>query len=108
MVNLGVERLTIIGTGLLGGSIGLALRRAGFGGELVGTGSRLTTLERARAAGCVGQVTTDLSQAVRGSDLVVLAAPVGAIPELLAQLAKSVGEDTVVTDVGSTKSTIVA
>lgn len=108
MVDLGIERVTIVGTGLLGGSVGLSLRRAGFEGRIIGAGPRQATLDRARAAGCIDEATTDLGVAVAGSDLVVLAAPVGAIPDLLARAAPSLIRRAVVTDVGSTKGTIVA
>ena len=105
MLDLHVERITIVGTGLLGGSVGLALRRVGFAGTLIGTGPRMATLERAKAAGCVERITTDLDDAARDSDLIILAAPVGLIPTLLERLADS---PAVITDVGSTKSSIVA
>lgn len=104
----GVEHVTIIGTGLLGGSVGLALRRTGFTGRIIGTGPRIATLERARAAGCVQDITTDTAAAVRGSGLIVIAAPVSKIPALLDSLSGCVEPDTVITDVGSTKNTIVA
>ena len=108
MVDLNFTNIAIIGTGLLGGSVGLALRRSGFGGRLIGTGSRPATLEKAQAAGCVDHITTDLSEAVSGSDLILLAAPVGAIPDLLGRLAESINGQAIITDVGSTKANIVA
>ena len=108
MTNLALERVTIIGTGLLGGSVGLALRSAGFGGRLIGAGPREATLAKAKSAGCVDEITTDLSGAVRDSGLVILAAPVGAIPSLLEKIAAHLASDAVVTDVGSTKASIVS
>lgn len=108
MLGPGVDTVTIVGTGLLGGSIGLALRKLGFAGQVVGAGPRIATLERAMALGCVERITTDLAEAVRGSALIVLAAPVSKIPELIARLADHVEEGAAITDVGSTKQTIVA
>ena len=99
--------MTIIGTGLLGGSVGLALRKGGFTGRIVGTGPRMATLERAKAGGCVQTVTTDTAQAVRGSNLIVIAAPVSKIPSLLESLSACAEGDAVITDVGSTKASIV-
>lgn len=102
-----IKRVTIVGTGLLGGSVGLALRLTGFKGTIVGTGSRPATLGTALAHGCVHEVQESPVQAVKGSDLVVIAAPVGKIPGILGQLSTCLESHTVVTDVGSTKFSIV-
>ncbi|HAW10098.1 MAG TPA: prephenate dehydrogenase/arogenate dehydrogenase family protein [Chloroflexi bacterium] len=91
--------LGIVGVGLIGGSIGMAARRAGW--EVVGV-DRAATLERALALGAIDRP-ADLD-GVRGAEMVVLAAPVSQITGLLAELAPT---DALVTDVGSTKSAIV-
>ncbi len=103
-----LNRVTIVGTGLLGGSIGLAMKRAGLAQRIIGAGSRPETLEKALRAGCVDETRSDLLDACKASDLIVLAAPVGKIPDLIRQLAAHVAPGGVVTDVGSTKGTIVA
>jgi prephenate dehydrogenase len=101
-----VEQITIIGTGLIGGSLGLALKRAGFRGRIVGC-DRAEVLARARELGAVdaGEVATEA--AVLGSDVIVLATPVLAILDLMAKLAPVMPEDSLLTDTGSTKLEIV-
>lgn len=103
-----IQQVTVVGTGLLGGSLGLALRAHGFEGRIVGVGRRDATLEAARACGCIDEGTTDLATGVAEADLVVLAPPVGTILKLLPQLAQCLPAGAVVTDVGSTKESIVA
>jgi prephenate dehydrogenase len=98
-------RVLIVGVGLIGGSWACALRRAGFGGEIVG----FETPEAAIAAApLVDRVESRLPSAddVRDGDLVVLAAPVGAIVELLRDEARSWPAGATVTDVGSTKRAV--
>lgn len=102
------EHITIIGTGLLGGSIGLALLERQLASRVTGVGRRQETLDRARERGCLTETTTDLSRAVRDSDLVILATPIRTLHELLNQLTHHVSRETVITDVGSTKSSIVS
>lgn len=99
------ERITIIGTGLIGGSWGLALRRAGFRGERIGC-DRVETLEKALGAGAIDLVEPDPLRAAAGSSLVILAAPVSEIIRLLAPMSRAVSESALVTDTGSTKSMI--
>lgn len=102
----GCRNIAIVGVGLLGGSIGLALREAGFAGRRVGVGRSRRTLDRALELGCVDE-TAELAAAAR-CELIVLATPVGAMFDLLHRLAAVAERGTVVTDVGSTKQTIVA
>ncbi len=103
---LDAAKLTILGTGLLGASIGLGLRAAGFKGTIVGYGRTLATLDRAVKRRCVDEATTDLAAALRHAQLVVLATPIGVIRELLAKIGALLVEGCVVTDVGSTKQCI--
>lgn len=105
---LAIGKLVVVGTGLLGGSLGLAIRRSGCCRQIVGVGRNVTTLDKARAAGCIDEGTTDLAAAVSGADLIVLATPVGAIVPYLEKLAPLVEPGTIITDVGSTKAHIVA
>ena len=98
-----MRRIAIIGTGLLGASLGLALRRNGFVGVRVGIGRRLSTVEKARQLGAVDEVHTTIATGVEGADLVVLATPIGAFEPVLTQVAAAVSGRTVITDVGSTK-----
>ena len=102
-----LDRLSIIGVGLLGGSIGLALRSVVSGCEIVGYGHRRETLERAEQIGAIDRGTGDLREAVEGSDLVILCTPVGLFPEILRGMTEGLKTGCVVTDVGSTKASVV-
>ena len=98
-----VRQITIVGTGLLGGSIGMALRDRGFAGRVVGVGRNAQTLERARQLGCVDEVCHDLGSALPGCGLVILATPLKAFAGLFQEIAQADHEGLIVTDVGSTK-----
>jgi prephenate dehydrogenase len=100
--------LSILGVGLLGGSIGLAEKAAGSGGQIVGYGHRAETLDEALRLGAVDRVAKKAAEAVRGADLVVLCMPVGLFEAILTEIAQSVAPGAIVTDVGSTKRSVVA
>ena len=99
--------MSIIGVGLLGGSIGLAVRAILNDCEIIGYGHRRETLERAVEIGAIDRGTTDLADATAGSDLVILCTPVGLFDEILRKLATGLKQGSVVTDVGSTKASVV-
>jgi prephenate dehydrogenase len=101
------KRLSILGVGLLGGSIGLAVKKIASGGETVGYGHRTSTLESAIRLGAIDRSTTSAAEAVGGADLVVLCTPVGTFRSLLQEIAKSLRPGAIVTDVGSTKRSVV-
>ena len=103
-----IQRLAIVGVGLLGGSIALGARAHGLAREIVGIGRDRARLATPLAAGAVDRVTTDLAAGVRDADLVVLAATVLANEQLLAEAWPAVAPAAVITDVGSTKRGIVA
>ena len=107
ITNVTFTRITIIGTGLIGGSFALAVRRAGFTGPIVGC-DRESVLTKARDFGAIDQTITSPEEAVKGSDLVVLATPVGSIIDLLERIGPLVSPDALITDVGSTKVEIMA
>jgi len=100
--------IAIVGTGLLGGSIGLGLRAVGYAGTIIGVGRRQSTLDKAMAHGCVDEVSLDIGEAARRAQLVILATPLGHFEPLLEQVAASDHEGLVVTDVGSTKAKVMA
>jgi prephenate dehydrogenase len=104
---MNIRQITIIGTGLLGGSFGLALKKRGFKGRVVGC-DRAPVLKQARAKGAIDEAVTDPAKAVRGSQVVLLAAPVGAIIDLIRVVGPALDEKALLTDVGSTKSEILA
>jgi len=99
------KQITIIGAGLIGGSFGMAVKAAGFAGRVVGC-DRQAILDRARAVQAIDLGTEDPVEAVQGSDLVVLATPVGAIIDLVERIGPIVSPDALITDVGSTKKEI--
>lgn len=102
-----LRRLCVIGVGLIGGSLALALRRAGAVGEIVGTGRREEPLRRAVELGVVDRYELDLARAVAGADMVVVAVPLGAIRPVLEAIAPHLADDAVLTDVGSAKGCVV-
>jgi prephenate dehydrogenase len=102
-----LRQLTIVGTGLIGGSIGLALKKHGFAGKIVGC-DRAPVLERAREKGAIDAGRTNPSDAARGSQVTLLATPVGAIIDLIGELGPSLPPKTLLTDVGSTKAEVLA
>ena len=103
-----INRLALIGVGLIGGSLARALRDAGHVREVIGYGRGLANLQRAVELGVADRVETSLSAAVRDADMVVLATPVGSMAEILSAIAPYLARDAVVTDVGSVKGTIAA
>src|SRR5258708_6168418 len=102
-----ISQITIIGTGLIGGSLGLALRKNGFRGKIVGC-DRPKVLARAKRMGAIHDGVADTVQAVQGSDLVILSTPVIGIVELIGRLSPHLSPSALLTDVGSTKAAIVA
>jgi prephenate dehydrogenase len=101
------ERLSIIGVGLLGGSIGLAVKAAAMPCRIVGYGHRRSTLDKALASGAIDEAAADIADAVRGADLVILCTPVGLFQRNLADIAPALADGAIVTDVGSTKRSVV-
>lgn len=99
--------MSIIGVGLLGGSIGLAVRSALSDCEIIGYGHRIETLQRAEQIGAIDRGTLDLKEAVAGCDLVILCTPVGRFHEILREIAGTLQSGAIVTDVGSTKQSVV-
>ncbi|HMK30271.1 MAG TPA: prephenate dehydrogenase/arogenate dehydrogenase family protein [Terriglobales bacterium] len=104
---MAIRQITIIGTGLIGGSLGLALKKYGFDGRVVGC-DRDQVLEQARRRGVIDAGETNPEAAVRGSDVVVLATPVGSIIDLIEKLGPILPPPALLTDVGSTKAEISA
>jgi prephenate dehydrogenase len=100
------RQLTIVGVGLLGGSIGLAVRGAIPGCRIIGCGHRRQTLDRALEMGAIDEAQLEPTAAVSGSDLVILCTPIGLFESLLKQIANSLEPGCIVTDVGSTKRSV--
>src|SRR5947207_11745765 len=111
-----MQRVLIIGLGLIGGSIGLALRRWSEERksdgrrplEVVGFDSNLDQQRTAEKLGAVDRGAWDLAKAAREADVVVLATPVNGMREVMEDLAPHLRPGTIVTDTGSTKAQVVA
>lgn len=101
-------RLTVVGLGLIGGSVARGARARRVADEIVGVGRNPAALGEARATGAVDACTTDVAEGVRASDLVVLCAPVGALPGLVQAVWPHLTRRAILTDVGSVKREIVA
>jgi prephenate dehydrogenase len=101
-------KVVIFGVGLIGGSFALALKAAGEVEEVVGFGRSIATLTQAQDLGIIDRLGVNPGQEVADADLVLIATPVGQMPEIMARIAPYLGPDTVVTDGGSTKSDVVA
>jgi prephenate dehydrogenase len=99
------NRVAVLGTGLIGGSFGLAVRRHLGDMPIVGW-DKADTLAQAQERGAITEAARDFATALRGADLVYLALPVGLTMEILPALARNAGEDALVTDACSTKSAI--
>jgi prephenate dehydrogenase len=102
------ERVAIVGVGLIGGSLGLALRERRLARSIVGIGRNQATLDRALARHAIGEAFTEVGPGVAGADLVVLCTPISRILHDLEALAPVLAPGAVITDVGSTKSEIAA
>jgi prephenate dehydrogenase len=103
-----IDRLVIVGVGLIGGSFALALKAAGAVRSVAGLGRSPEAMARALELGIVDEVCDTPGQAMRGADLVLLAAPVGQTGAILASLLPHLEPKTIITDAGSTKCDVVA
>lgn len=101
------DRVAIVGLGLIGGSLGMAVRRRRLAREVIGWSRHASTLRHAKASGAIDWGTTELRRAVASSDLVVLAAPVDVIVPLGRRAMSFMKAGSILTDVGSTKEAIV-
>ena len=102
-----LQTVAIVGVGLIGGSIGMAVRKRGIVGSVVGIGRRQETLRVARRVGAVTHTTVDLAKGVAEAELVIVCTPVGRIVEDVRSVAEHCPPETLITDAGSTKQAIV-
>lgn len=102
-----IDKLCIVGVGLIGGSLARALRAGGYVHEVTGYGRSIANLQLAVELGVIDRVEVSLADAARLADVIVLAVPVGGMAEILGQLAPLLTDQTVVTDVGSVKGAVV-
>ena len=101
-----LENVAVVGVGLIGGSIGMALLKRGLATQVVGIGRRQVSLRTARRMEAVTNTTIDISKGVAKADLVIVCTPVGQIVDHVRQVAKSCPKGTLITDCGSTKQSI--
>ena len=102
-----IRHLTIIGVGLIGGSLAKALRFENAVGHITGFGRTESSLQRAQALGVVDSWSLDLGTAVEQAEVVVIASPVNAISSTFQKLKSCLGDNAIVTDAGSVKGPIV-
>ncbi|WP_297326047.1 prephenate dehydrogenase/arogenate dehydrogenase family protein [Nitrosomonas sp.] len=103
-----LNKLVIIGVGLIGGSFALALRNAGLAKHIVGVGRSRQNMQCALERGVIDEIATDMTSALHNADLVLLAMPVGQTAHIMAQIAPHLQANTIITDVGSTKQDVIA
>ncbi|MBL8072925.1 MAG: prephenate dehydrogenase/arogenate dehydrogenase family protein [Nitrospira sp.] len=101
------KQVAIIGVGLIGGSLGMIIRRKGLADHVVGIGRRVENLKTAVALGAIDRYVADPQEGVRGADLVVLATPVDTYERHLREWAHCLSPGSIVSDVGSVKGTLV-
>ena len=102
-----VQTVCIIGTGLIGGSLALALKKSGFCQRIVGAGRTEATLKKALELGVVDHYETDFSLAVKEADIVVVAVPLSAMKNVFEQIAPALSATAIVTDAGSAKQSVI-
>jgi len=103
-----IERLAIIGIGLIGGSLALALKSRGCVKHVVGYSRSEENLKKGIELNIIDSYSTSLEQAVKGCDVILLAVPLGAMSSIMAQINPYLKPDTIVTDVGSAKASVVS
>ena len=101
-----LNKIVIFGVGLIGGSVALALKKAGAGPKIVGVGRNIENLKTAIDLGVIDKAESDIAKAVADADLVLIATPVAQTPKILEAIIPHLADKTVITDAGSTKSDI--
>ena len=101
-----IKRLCIFGVGLIGGSLAMALRKAGYCKTVVGCSRNEAHLKEAQQRGVIDDFTTNPVQAVKNADIIFLAVPLGAISPILEQIKDNLPEDVIITDGGSAKGCV--
>ncbi|MDQ3184981.1 MAG: prephenate dehydrogenase/arogenate dehydrogenase family protein [Pseudomonadota bacterium] len=108
MASVVINKLVIIGVGLIGGSFALALRKAGLVKNIVGVGRSRENLQHARKLGAIDEIASNLQLALKDAELVFLAVPGGQTGGIMAQMSSFLEPNTIVTDAGSTKQDVIA
>lgn len=102
------NRMVIVGVGLIGGSLAIVSRRKGLVKEIIGVGRGAANLKEAVKLNIIDSFTFDISEAVKGADLIVMATPVGSFERLVKQMSRSLNKGAIITDAGSVKGRMVS
>jgi len=102
-----MNKICIVGVGLIGGSLAKAMIRSKQATHIVGFGRDAKRLQAAKKSGVITNYTTDIKEALNGADMVVIATPVGSFESILKSIQEHVDASTVITDVGSTKASVI-
>lgn len=102
-----INTLAIIGVGLIGGSLAIALRNAGVVDNIIGCGRQRANLEKAVELGVIDGFTQDVAKAVQAADVVFVAVPLGAMRSVFEQMKSTLPKNCVVTDGGSAKASVI-
>jgi prephenate dehydrogenase len=102
-----IKRLTIIGVGLIGGSLARALKRNQACGEVIGCGRNINNLQQAIELGVIDRYETQPAQAVKDADMIVVAVPLGTMASMFTAIRDTLSPYAIITDVGSAKASVV-
>ncbi len=105
--NLKIKHLTIIGVGLIGGSFARAVRASGMVEHITGYARNSENLKKALELGVIDDYFLNIEDAVKNADLIFIATPVGSFQQILSQVKSSMKDDAIITDAGSTKSSVI-
>jgi len=107
MKKIGFNNVSIIGVGLIGGSLGLAIKRKKLSNKVIGVGRRKSSISSAKKKGAIDEATLDIGKGVRESDLVIIATPINKVIDIAKKVVKHLPVGAILLDVASTKSNIV-
>ena len=99
-----INKITIIGVGLIGGSLAKAIKERNLAKVVFGYGRDLSRLKKAKKSNIIDELSTSMKQAVDNADIIVIATPVGTFQKILKEIEPLVSSDVIITDVGSTKT----
>lgn len=103
-----IQRLTIIGVGLIGGSLALSLKRKQACGDIIGCGRSVENLEKAIELGIIDRYSTNLTESVQGADMVMVAVPLSMMAQVFQTIQAHLADNTIITDGGSAKACVIA
>ena len=102
-----INKITIIGVGLIGGSLARSLKERNLANVVFGYGRDQARLEDAQKLNIIDRFSTSIEEAIVGAEIIVIATPVGTFQSILGEIEPLITENVIITDVGSTKTDIV-